>query len=147
MIFKGGYQQDYCNPCDTQRGINTINLTSVILKGVINTITVTPVIFNGVNNTATVTHVILKGAIDTITVNPVILIGVINTITVSPMILKVLEHILNFRHNQTLDPSQSRLQRGFKTRYLHPGIQPYQEKHFQRHSASSVLALSTYWTK
>ena len=36
-------------------------------------------------------------------------------ITVTPVILKVLEHILNRRHNEILNPSQSRLQRGFTT--------------------------------
>ena len=34
-------------------------------------------------------------------------------ITVAPVQLKVLEHILNNRHNKILDPTQSRLQRGF----------------------------------
>ena len=32
-------------------------------------------------------------------------------ITVTPVILKVLEHVLNFRHNKILNPTQSRLQR------------------------------------
>ena len=36
-------------------------------------------------------------------------------ITVTPVILKVLEHVLNNRHNKMLDPTQSRLQRGFTT--------------------------------
>ena len=34
-------------------------------------------------------------------------------ITVTPVILKVLEHILNTRHNRILEPKQSGLQRGF----------------------------------
>ncbi|MEW8545672.1 MAG: reverse transcriptase family protein [Candidatus Thiodiazotropha sp.] len=34
-------------------------------------------------------------------------------ITVTPVLLKVLEHILNFRHNRILEPTQSRLQKGF----------------------------------
>ena len=33
--------------------------------------------------------------------------------TVTPVLLKVLEHILNIRHNKILDPTQSSLQRGF----------------------------------
>ena len=36
-------------------------------------------------------------------------------ITVTQVILKVLEHILNRRHKEILNPSQSRLQRGFTT--------------------------------
>ena len=36
-------------------------------------------------------------------------------ITVTPVILKVLEHVLNHRHNKILEPTQSRLQRGFTT--------------------------------
>ena len=36
-------------------------------------------------------------------------------ITVTPVILKVLEHVLNHRHNAILNPTQSRLQRGFTT--------------------------------
>ena len=36
-------------------------------------------------------------------------------ITVTPVILKVLEHVLNYRHNKILEPTQSRLQRGFTT--------------------------------
>ena len=34
-------------------------------------------------------------------------------ITVTPVILKILEHVLNERHNQILLDSQSRLQKGF----------------------------------
>ena len=34
-------------------------------------------------------------------------------ITVTTMLLKVIEHVLNIRHNAILDPSQSRLQKGF----------------------------------
>ena len=34
-------------------------------------------------------------------------------ITVTPVLLKVLEHILNFRHNRILESTQSRLQKGF----------------------------------
>ena len=35
-------------------------------------------------------------------------------ITVTPVLLKILEHILNTRHNDTLCSPQSRFQRGFK---------------------------------
>ncbi len=34
-------------------------------------------------------------------------------ITVTPVILKVMEHVLNRRHNLICDPSQSKLQKGF----------------------------------
>ena len=36
-------------------------------------------------------------------------------IAVTPVILKVLEHVLHYRHNKILEPAQSRLQRGFTT--------------------------------
>ena len=34
-------------------------------------------------------------------------------ITVTPVLLKVLEHILNFRHNRIMESTHSRLQKGF----------------------------------
>ena len=34
-------------------------------------------------------------------------------ITVTTVLLKVIEHVLNIRHNAKLDPSQLRLQKGF----------------------------------
>ena len=34
-------------------------------------------------------------------------------ITVTPVLLKVLEHVINARHNQILEATQSRLQKGF----------------------------------
>ena len=34
-------------------------------------------------------------------------------ITVTTVLLKVIEHVLNIRHNAILDASQSRLQKGF----------------------------------
>ena len=38
-------------------------------------------------------------------------------ITVTPVLLKILDHIVNARHSRILDPSQSRIQKGFIAGY------------------------------